>query len=300
MRVLVLGGTRLIGRAIVEELLRRGDEVTVLHRGKTPSPFGERVREILADHANLGSLDLPTFDAAIHVIALTEADTRRAVDRLRGRVGFALFVSSVDVYEAWAGVLEGRLVHEGPLREDSPLRSRLYPYRDQMPDRGDYDKILVERVALAEPTLPACVLRLPMVYGPHDAQERTRPIVSRMMRGEPVPMGGGAEWRVTRCFVEDVAGAAAQLLDRRPAGETFHVGETEAMSQRAWAEAMSAQVRLVPDDELTGDLTVFRAIPQDIVLDTAKIRSLGYRETARDPLKRTVEWQIGKLREGGG
>ncbi|MGW4601331.1 NAD-dependent epimerase/dehydratase family protein, partial [Streptomyces sp. NPDC004457] len=34
MRLLVLGGTEFVGRAVVEAALRRGWEVTVFHRGR--------------------------------------------------------------------------------------------------------------------------------------------------------------------------------------------------------------------------------------------------------------------------
>lgn len=47
-RVLVIGGTQLIGRALVEQLLARGDEVALMHRSHD-TPFGDRVRSIRCD-----------------------------------------------------------------------------------------------------------------------------------------------------------------------------------------------------------------------------------------------------------
>ena len=38
MRVIVLGGTRFIGRATVEELVAAGHEVMVVHRGRLEHP----------------------------------------------------------------------------------------------------------------------------------------------------------------------------------------------------------------------------------------------------------------------
>ena len=49
MRVLVLGGTRFIGRAVVEHLLRDGHDVTLLNRGQSEDPFGTQIRRILGD-----------------------------------------------------------------------------------------------------------------------------------------------------------------------------------------------------------------------------------------------------------
>ena len=42
-KVLVMGGTQFMGRTMVDRLLKEGDDVTILNRGKTPSPFGESV-----------------------------------------------------------------------------------------------------------------------------------------------------------------------------------------------------------------------------------------------------------------
>ncbi|MER6432244.1 NAD-dependent epimerase/dehydratase family protein, partial [Streptomyces sp900105245] len=42
MRLLVLGGTEFVGRAVVEAACARGWEVTVLHRGRHRPPAGVR------------------------------------------------------------------------------------------------------------------------------------------------------------------------------------------------------------------------------------------------------------------
>ena len=49
-RVLVIGGTLFIGKALVERLLSRGDEVTILHRGRH-NPFAGRTAELHADRS---------------------------------------------------------------------------------------------------------------------------------------------------------------------------------------------------------------------------------------------------------
>ena len=67
MRVLVIGGTRFVGRAIVEDLLRRGHEVTLFHRGKTNPTLFDSLEHILGDRTNdivqLG--DRRTWDVVI-------------------------------------------------------------------------------------------------------------------------------------------------------------------------------------------------------------------------------------------
>ncbi len=58
MNVLVIGGTRFIGRAIVEELLRRGHTVTVYHRGRHEVEFPSPVAHVHGDRR-----DYPRFQA---------------------------------------------------------------------------------------------------------------------------------------------------------------------------------------------------------------------------------------------
>src|SRR3982750_4660916 len=64
MRLLVLGGTQFVGRRFVEAALEAGDEVTLLHRGRTnPDLFGE-AEHVLGDReSDLGRLDGRGFDA---------------------------------------------------------------------------------------------------------------------------------------------------------------------------------------------------------------------------------------------
>ena len=58
-RSLVIGGTLFIGRALVDQLLARGDDVVIMHRG-TGTPFGPRVGEIQCDRN-----DIPAVRAAL-------------------------------------------------------------------------------------------------------------------------------------------------------------------------------------------------------------------------------------------
>ncbi|WP_345712155.1 NAD-dependent epimerase/dehydratase family protein, partial [Kineococcus glutinatus] len=55
MRLLVLGGTRFVGRAVVAAALERGWDVTALHRGTTGA-LPARVRALHADRTDRAAL----------------------------------------------------------------------------------------------------------------------------------------------------------------------------------------------------------------------------------------------------
>jgi nucleoside-diphosphate-sugar epimerase len=101
MRVLVLGGTHHVGRAVVEEALARGDEVTTLTRGVS----GPSARGALALHADRtdpaalrAALGEHTWDAIIDTWSGAPAAVLDAATLLAGRAGHYGYVSSRSVY----------------------------------------------------------------------------------------------------------------------------------------------------------------------------------------------------------
>ncbi|TRY24136.1 NAD-dependent epimerase/dehydratase family protein [Brevibacillus sp. LEMMJ03] len=191
MNVLVLGGTRFIGPHVVRQLVAAGHETALFNRGQSRPdislPQGVRIirgdRRRLADYRESFRSFAP--DVVIDLFPYTEAEAQAVMTVFDGIAGRLVAVSSCDVYRAFGRVngLEDGPVEEGPIREDSPLRTRLYPYRGIREDLPDYEKILVERVVTGHPHLPGTMLRLPMVYGPGDYRHRLYPYLKRMLDG---------------------------------------------------------------------------------------------------------------------
>jgi nucleoside-diphosphate-sugar epimerase len=180
LRVVVLGGTRFIGRAIVEDLAAAGHDLLVVHRGHLEPDGMLPVTHLHCDRSDLtahrNSLARFRPEAAIDCRALTRADAEIAIAALPAGIRLVV-ISSMDVYRAFGAVLDGRETDPVPLDEEAPVRLERYPYRDKSPDRHDYDKLDVEDVYLAG---GATSLRLPMVYGPRDYQLREEYILRRV------------------------------------------------------------------------------------------------------------------------
>jgi nucleoside-diphosphate-sugar epimerase len=315
MRVLVLGGTRFIGPRLVRRLVASGHDVAVFHRGQTVAklPAGAQTlrgnRRRLAEHAEALRRFRP--DVVVDLIAYTEADARSLVEAFRGLVQRVVVISSGDVYRAY-GVfnrLEQGPPEPTPIREDGPLRQALYIARAAGAKAGDelydYEKILVERAVLAEPDLPATVLRLPMVYGPGDDRHRLAPYLRRMLDGRPaIPLDEGmARWRCLRGYVEDTAAAIAlAATNATAAARVYNVAEPTAFTEAEWVARIAAGVgwngRVVSVPK--GKMPVPFNTEQDLVVDTSRIRAeLGFREIA-DPdeaLRQTVAWERDHLPE---
>ena len=308
MRILAIGGTRFIGPRVVHRLAAAGHQVAVFHRGRTAAELPSSVQRIRGDRHRLAEHveEFRRFrpDVVVDMIAMTEQDARSLVATFRGIAGRLVVLSSGDVYRAY-GVFTG--LEPGPpepvpIREDAALRQVLYPYRSAAApgdDKYDYEKILVERVAMSETRLPATVLRLPMVYGPGDNQHRLGPYLRRMADERPVILLNErmARWRCLRGYVEEVAAAVALAVQNPAAtGRVYNVAEPSAFTEAEWVAKIAAvvgwngRVIAVPEAKMAVGFNT----SQDLVVDTTRIRTeLGFQEvtTADDALRATIRWE---------
>lgn len=282
MRVLVLGGTTFIGRRVVERLHARGDQVLVVHRGRhEPDPWVP-VGHLRADRQELfrHADRIRDFDpaAVVDSYALTGQDVAAVLPALPEVPTVVL--SSQDVYQAFTGLRTGRCLAPVPLDEGAELRRDRYPYRADGPPGvpRDYEKLDVEE-AWAE--RGAVLLRLPMVYGPHDAQRREELVLRRVRAGRGrMPVGAGnLLW--SRAHVEDVATGVLAALDRpEAAGLAVNLGEPATVPIREWLEQIlrSAGARLelvrVPEPALPPELALTGAPAQHVLASVARAQEL--------------------------
>ena len=304
MRVMVLGGTRFIGAAVVEELVAHGHELLVVHRGEHEPPDLPEVEHLHAERQDLPHLRGPVdeFDpeAVVDNCAYSAADAETALAAVGGDVRL-LVVSSMDVYRAFGAVLAGTETDPLPVDETSPVRPDRYPYRDRphpSPDAGTYEKLDVEEAYLAR---AATVCRLPMVYGERDHQRREELILRRTRAGrQRIPAGSGG-WLWTRGYVRDVAaGIRLALESDATVAEVLNLGEPRTWSMGLWArhvlEAAGADAELVrvPDVLLPDDLKLLGTVSQHLLVDSSKARDLlGWEQTdPHEALHRSVAWHL--------
>jgi len=309
MKVVIIGGTNYIGPPVVRRLFALGNEVAVFHRGQTETALPPGVEHILGDRHQLDghAAEFRRFgpEVVVDMIAFTERDAIGLVETFRGLARRSVVISSADVYRAYGRFLglEPGPVEPTPLTEDAPLRTVLFPYRQQAkgPDdfRYTYDKIPVERVVLGDPNLPGTVLRLPMVHGPGDPYRRLSPYLKRMNDGRCAIVldEAMARWKCPRGYVENVAAAiASAVMDDGAAGRIYNVAEPVAYTEAEWVRKIGevigwrGEVVTVP----RGRIPLPYRNDQALDTDSGRIRrELGLTDVVASQvaLGRTVAWE---------
>lgn len=313
MRVLIIGGTRLMGPYVVNNLHAAGHTVTIFHRGQSNIDLPEGVEEILGDCNRFTDYarqlrDLQA-DVVLDMMVMTEAQAHAVMETFVGFTRRLVVLSSQDVYRAFGRVngTEGGEVDPSPISEDSPLRENFYPYRHLSKSSDElyynYDKILVERIVMQNPDLPGTVLRAPAVYGPRDYQHRMFPYLKRMLDGRPAILleESVANWRWTHGYVENIADSIAlTITDDRASGRIYNIGEplvvtnTERIEHLARIYGWHGRIIALPEERIPAGQRWGINAAQNVIVDTSRIRrELDYSERIDqdEAYRRTIAWE---------
>lgn len=207
MRLLVLGGTRFVGRAVVEEALARGHEVDAVHRGITGElPPG--ATSLVADRTDRAQLEAALgdrrWDAVLDTWATAPRVATSAAELLAGRAGRAAYVSSRSVYlEMAPGGNESRPVWSGA----ADAEAELYPKDKRGGELGWLG---------AFPD--ALLLRAGLILGPHEDVARLPWWLDRVSRGGRVVAPGRPERGLQYVDVRDLAAFALDGLEQGLSG----------------------------------------------------------------------------------
>lgn len=176
MKLLVLGGTRFVGRGLVEAALAGGHDVTLFHRGRAGSELFPQAERLLGDRdGGLDALQGDVWDACVDVSGYLPRIVRQSAELLRDAVGRYVFVSSVSAYASFA---------EPGLTEDSPL-AELDDATVEEITGETYGglKVLCERVVEEVFGGRSAIVRPGVVAGPHDPTGRFTYWAMRGTRG---------------------------------------------------------------------------------------------------------------------
>ena len=242
MEVLVVGGTRFIGRHLVKELQKVGHHVTILHR-RAGHPYGSKVAELLGDRNSPESIKAAlagrTFDAVFDnaydwdrggtTAAQVSATAMACGDKLQRYV----FMSSVSAYGDGLNHQEG----DG-LAKDEHLDSYVR------------NKAQSERALFrlhARHGLPVVTLRPPFIYGPGNSYYREQFFWDRLKLGRPILIPGDGRRLGQFVYVRDLVAACLAVLEAPGAvGHAFNVANPRSVTQVELVQALAAAAKVQP------------------------------------------------------
>jgi len=278
-RVLVIGGTGPTGVPTVNNFLRAGDAVTVLHSGAHPADFDGEVERIFGNvrdgddmHAKLGGRE---WDIALCMYGRL----RMLAEELAGKTTRLVAITGQPVYKG-----------SQPPTPETKIPLPVPEFAPRQYDAANY----TGKVAIGEDQLfmqhgrgdfEVVILRYPGVFGPRAPMNQEWAVVKRVLDRRPfmiLPHDGMAYFQ--RGYVDNLAHLVF-LAATRPeaAGEAFNAGDERVLSARRVAEIIleelgsSMELIGVPAQFCRGVFPLAEKSNQ--ILDMSKARDLlGYRD----------------------
>ena len=198
MNLLILGGTRFLGRAIAEAALSRGHQLTLFHRGQTNPALFDDAEHVTGDRDGaLESLAGQTWDACIDTCGYVPRIVRQSADLLSGAVDRYAFVSTLSVY--------ANPTPQGT-DESGELGSMDDPTMEEITGEtyGPL-KALCEAEVQREFGDRALIVRPGLIVGRHDASDRFTSWPWRIAQGGDVLAPGRPDRTIQLIDVRDLA-----------------------------------------------------------------------------------------------
>jgi 2'-hydroxyisoflavone reductase len=225
VKLLVLGGTKFLGRAVVEAALARGHDVTIFNRGVTNPELFPTVERLIGDRdGNLSALESGTWDSVVDTSGYVPRVVRDSTTLLAARADHHTFVSSISAYRDLSV----------PPREGDPVATLADETVEEL--GAEYEnygglKALCEReVERAFPSR-ALIVRPGLIVGPHDPTDRFTYWPRRVWRGGEILAPGPPERRVQFIDVRDLADWMVHAAEERLTGTFNAVNETVPLAE---------------------------------------------------------------------
>ncbi len=217
MRILIVGGTSFVGRAIAWSAWHRGHDVTVVNRGVTPNDLPEKIERLVGDRqGDLSALAERTFDVTVDSTAFRPSDVERLASALEDRGGRYLQISSISAYREpeFAGANEAscELWGDEGLDLDGPITGASY---------GPL-KAAAERAATEYFSDQLTVVRPTFVIGSHDATLRFPYWVERVRKGGDIAVPGPRAHAMEYVDARDLANFVVHVAEEKLTG-AYHV-----------------------------------------------------------------------------
>jgi 2'-hydroxyisoflavone reductase len=252
MKILVLGGTRFLGRTFVQTALEQGHELTLFNRGQTNPDLFPDVERLSGDRdSDLSVLKGSKWDVVLDTCGYVPRIVKKSAQLLVDSVEQYIYISSISVYADFS---------KAGLNEDSPLGT----LKDETVEEVNNEtygplKVLCENAVNEIYPARAAILRCGLIVGPYDTTDRFTYWPVRIGQGGEVLAPSPPLMQVQFIDAGDLAYFILLLAANRISGTFNTTGPAERMSMQGFLETCNgvtgskASLTWVSEEFITGN-----------------------------------------------
>jgi 2'-hydroxyisoflavone reductase len=221
MRLLVLGGTKFLGRHAIDAALGAEHEVTLFTRGKTNPELFPEAEHLRGDRdGGLGALEGRSWDGAVDTSGFVPRIVRQSAELLRDSVQRYVFVSSISVYDDFSA----------PVDESSPVARLDDPSSEEVLEHYGALKAACEEVVEGAYGDRSARVRAGLIVGPYDPTDRFTYWPRRIALGGEVLGPGDPGAPVQFIDARDLAAWLVKLALEGPGGTFNATGPAQVLT----------------------------------------------------------------------
>jgi 2'-hydroxyisoflavone reductase len=223
VKLLVLGGTKFLGRHAVDAALDAGHDVTIFTRGQTNPELFPDVEHLVGDRdGKLDALEGRSWDGVVDTSGYIPRIVRQSAELLRDAVGRYVFVSSISVYDDFSR----------PVDESSPVAELEDPATEEIMEAYGALKAACESVVEEVYGARSARARAGLIVGPYDPTDRFTYWPRRIALGGDVLGPGSPDAPVQFVDARDLARWLVELAFNGPGGTFNATGPAEPLTFR--------------------------------------------------------------------
>ncbi len=256
-KILIVGGTKYVGKMVVEKLLEQGHKVSVLSRGNIKPDWWYQIDHYEGDRNHLKDikkLQAQKFDTIIDTQAFQKSHVESLINFFKKRFGHYIFISSTSSYNLGSAIFDP----EYELKERDIELNRLASTTKGTPYA--IGKRECEKYLVANESVSYTIFRPPKIFGPNDASGRIWWWIQRALDGRGFIIPDNFKNRFQFVFVNDFVDCIlAAVHDRSSRNKIYNVANDEKFTMKDWMRSLS---------QATGNTSDFCFIPNDTIIST--------------------------------
>tara|TARA_Y100001978_G_scaffold203420_1_gene229160 strand:+ start:17469 stop:18389 length:921 start_codon:yes stop_codon:yes gene_type:complete len=194
MKILVMGGTRFVGKSLVQKLLKQNHVIDVFTRGNNPCPSGANlIKGDRNDLSNIIKIKNNSYDCIFDISGRELAQTKLLLENIKDTYRRYVYVSSSGVYKD---------SFELPLKED-----------DLLDDKSRHKGKFHTENWLIKNKIPFTSFRPTYIYGPNNYNNLENWFFERIIKLKKIPLPGDGNLITQLGHVSDLTDVMIRCLD---------------------------------------------------------------------------------------